>query len=105
MASSWSAGAVRTDEFLITAAMRGDLARVKEYLDHGAISSARNHHLLTALHWAVTMGHMEVVEVRRRARSLAPVASPPYSAPVEPQPVHPDQLARARSSWWSAAPT
>ena len=67
---NWAAEAVRTDELLVTAATRGDYARVKEYLDHGAVSSARNHNLLTALHWAVTMGHMDVAEVRSCPDSL-----------------------------------
>ena len=60
---SYHASAVRTDELLVTAATRGEYDRVKEYLDHGAVSAARNHHLLTALHWSVTMGHLDVTQV------------------------------------------
>lgn len=65
MAVSWASGAIRTDEMLVTSATRGELSRVKEYLDHGALSTARSHHLLTALHWAVTMGHHDVAEASR----------------------------------------
>lgn len=72
---SWASQAVRTDEMLVTAATRGEYDRVKQYLDHGAVSSARNHHLLTALHWAVTMGHIDVVQVR--VRPTAPPSRPP----------------------------
>ncbi|KAL1515898.1 hypothetical protein AB1Y20_002512 [Prymnesium parvum] len=60
MAAGWAASAVRTDELLVTAASRGDYARVKEFLDHGALSTARNHNLLTALHWTVTLGHLDI---------------------------------------------
>ena len=55
---------IRTDELLTTAAFRGEVERVREMLDHGASSSARSQTMCTALHWAVSMGHMEVVEVR-----------------------------------------
>ena len=95
MAASWATEAVRTDEYLITAATRGDLARVKDYLDHGAVSSARNHHLLTALHWAVTMGHTEVAEVCCALISI----EPSHPAVARPRP-----LTCVRSSWSSVAP-
>ena len=49
---------------LVTAASRGDAKRVQELLDHGAVAASRNHYLLTALHWAVTLGHTEVVQVQ-----------------------------------------
>lgn len=54
---------VRADELLVRAASRGDLAMVRSLLDRGAVAAARNHYLLTALHWAVTLGHAQVVEL------------------------------------------
>jgi len=54
---------VRADELLVRAASRGDLAMVRDLLDRGAVAAARNHYLLTALHWAVTLGHTQVVEL------------------------------------------
>lgn len=54
---------IKTDELLVQAAYRGEYERVKEMLDHGAVASARNHYLLTALHWAVTMGHVRIVQL------------------------------------------
>jgi hypothetical protein len=54
---------VRADELLVRAASRGDLAMVRSLLDRGAVAAARNHYLLTALHWAVTLGHTQVVEL------------------------------------------
>ena len=56
---------IRADELLTTAAFRGETERVREMLEHGAASSARSEQLYTtALHWAVSMGHQEVSEVR-----------------------------------------
>ena len=51
---------LRTDELLTTAAFRGELERVREMLDHGAVCDARSERLTTALHWASSMGHLEV---------------------------------------------
>ena len=56
---------IRSDELLTTAAFRGEVDRVREMLDHGASVGARaEQHMTTALHWAVSMGHIDVVEVR-----------------------------------------
>ena len=68
---SWAESAVRTDEMLVTAATRGEYKLVKEYLEHGAVAAARNHNLLTALHWAVTMGHLNVCQVTLSRLSLS----------------------------------
>ena len=54
---------VRQDELLVQAASRGELEKVREMLDHRASASAQNNLMLTALHWAVTMGHRDVVEL------------------------------------------
>ena len=54
---------VRQDELLVQAASRGEIEKVREMLDHRASASAQNNLMLTALHWAVTMGHREVVEL------------------------------------------
>ena len=54
---------VRQDELLVQAASRGEVEKVREMLDHRASASAQNNLMLTALHWAVTMGHREVVEL------------------------------------------
>jgi len=54
---------IRSDELLTTAAFRGEAERVREMLQHGAISSARDKQKCTALHWAVSMGHVDVAEV------------------------------------------
>ena len=55
--------AIRQDELLVQAASRGELEKVRTMLDHRAMVSARNNKLLTALHWAVTMGHRDVAEL------------------------------------------
>ena len=54
---------IRTDELLTTAAFRGETERVRQMLAHGAVSSARDQLKTTALHWAVSMGHLEVAEL------------------------------------------
>ena len=54
---------IRTDELLTTAAFRGDVERVRQMLAHGASSSARSDLKTTALHWAISMGHVEVAEL------------------------------------------
>ena len=51
---------IRTDELLTTACFRGELERVREMLHHGAATSARCERLTTALHWAASMGHIDV---------------------------------------------
>ena len=56
MASS----AIRQDDLLVQAASRGELEKVRAMLDHGAVVKGNNK-MLTALHWAVTMGHRDVV--------------------------------------------
>ena len=58
MASS----AIRQDDLLVQAASRGELEKVRAMLDHGAVVKGNNK-LLTALHWAVTMGHRDVAEL------------------------------------------
>ena len=55
---------VRADELLTTAAFRGEVERVRDMLDHGAATNARDGKTMTtALHWAVSMGHLEVAEL------------------------------------------
>ena len=44
------------------AASRGEIEKVRAMLDHGAVIKGNNK-LLTALHWAVTMGHRDVAEL------------------------------------------
>ena len=58
---------IRSDELLTTAAFRGEAERVRQMLQHGAVSSARSELKTTALHWAVSMGHVDVAEVRAAA--------------------------------------
>lgn len=54
---------IRADELLTTAAFRGEVDRVRHMLDRGAVSTAHDTQLLTAMHWAASMGHCEVVEL------------------------------------------
>ena len=54
--------AIRQDDLLMQAASRGELEKVRAMLDHGAVVKGNNK-LLTALHWAVTMGHGDVAEL------------------------------------------
>jgi hypothetical protein len=54
--------AIRQDDLLMQAASRGELEKVRAMLDHGAVVKGNNK-LLTALHWAVTMGHRDVAEL------------------------------------------
>ena len=54
---------IRSDELLTTAAFRGETERVRQMLRHGAASSAPGEHKSTALHWAVSMGHVDIAEV------------------------------------------
>ena len=50
-------------ELLTTAVCRGDLARVREMLDHGASASVSGQHGLSPVHWAVQMGHVDVLKL------------------------------------------
>jgi ankyrin repeat protein len=67
-------GAIRSDELLTTAAFRGEVERVRAMLDHGASTTARSAQTMcTALHWAVSMGHIEVAEVCTAQASACPI--------------------------------
>ena len=50
-------------ELLTTAVCRGDLARVREMLDHGASAAVSGQHGLSPVHWAVQMGHVDVLKL------------------------------------------
>ena len=76
---------IRTDELLTTAAFRGETERVRAMLDHGASASSRSAQTMcTALHWAVSMGHVEVAEVSARARRCGHPARSSASQNVMP---------------------
>ena len=61
---------VRADHLLTTAAFRGETERVRQMLAHGASASSSSELKGTALHWAVSMGHLEIAEVStRRSRA------------------------------------
>ena len=60
---------IRSDELLATACFRGEVDRVRDMLDHGAATNARGEHMTSALHWAISMGHIEVAEVRTRKKA------------------------------------
>jgi hypothetical protein len=51
---------IRSDELLTTAAFRGEVERVRAMLDHRAVPDARDEKMCTALHWACSMGHIDV---------------------------------------------
>lgn len=65
------AAPIRSDELLATACFRGEVDRVRDMLDHGAATNARGEHMTSAMHWAVSMGHVEVAEVCWRTPCFA----------------------------------
>ena len=82
-------------ELLTTAVCRGDLARVREMLDHGASAAVSGQHGLSPVHWAVQMGHVGRAEAAARARGSANDATNEVS--------HRCIWPRARAMWtWRA---
>ncbi|KAJ1617377.1 ankyrin repeat-containing domain protein [Pavlovales sp. CCMP2436] len=51
---------IRIDQLLATAVHRGDGAKVREHLAHGAVANAANEYGMMPLHFAAEQGHADV---------------------------------------------